>query len=71
MPAEFVITAIATLVFQKQIKGLLSWLRSENRAALAKAQEDAKAAREIAADLYHHVTGEHHPVHGREAPRAD
>lgn len=62
MPAEFTVTVVATLVFQKPIGRLLALLRRENRAALQKAQADAGAARQIAADLYRHVTGEEHPA---------
>jgi hypothetical protein len=61
MPAEFVITAVVTLVFQKPIMRLVGWLRRENRLAVSKAQADAEAARRIAADLYRHATGEDHP----------
>jgi len=62
MPAEFVITVVATLVFQKPIARLLALLRRDVHAAVDKAQEDAKAAREIVGDLYRHMTGEDHPV---------
>lgn len=66
MPAEFVITVVATLVFQKPIRRFLAWLRRENSEAARKAQADAEAARKIAADLYRHVTGEKHPAERRE-----
>lgn len=62
MPAEFAVTVVVTVLFQKPIARLLAWLRRENRAALEKAQADAEAARVIAADLYRHVTGEEHPA---------
>jgi hypothetical protein len=66
MPAEFVITVIATLVFQKPIARLLALLRRDAHDAIDKAQADAQAARLIAADLYRHVTGEDHPVQNGE-----
>jgi hypothetical protein len=66
MPAEFIITVVATLVFQKPISRALNWLRQENHAAIQRAQADAEAARKIAADLYRHVTGEEHPAQARE-----
>lgn len=66
MPAEFIITVIVTLVFQKPIGRFLGWLRRENRATIRKAQADAEAARKIAADLYRHVTGEEHPARSGE-----
>jgi hypothetical protein len=66
MPAEFIITVIVTVVFQKPIGRLLAWVRQENRQALRKAQADAEAARVIAADLYRHVTGEEHPARSGE-----
>lgn len=66
MPAEFVITVVVTLVFQKPIGRLIGWVRKENRAGIQRAQEDAGAARKIAADLYRHVTGEEHPAEGGE-----
>ena len=66
MPAEFIITVVATVVFQKPIRGLLAFLRRDAREAAGKAQADAEAARAIAADLYRHVTGEDHPAQGGE-----
>lgn len=62
MPAEFLITAAFTLVFQKPIRRALSWLRRDAHHGIARAQADAEAARKIAADLYRHVTGEDHPA---------
>ena len=66
MPAEFVITVVVTLVFQKPIKKLLALLRRDAHEVLGKAQADAEAARAIAADLYRHVTGEEHPARNGE-----
>ena len=61
MPAEFIITVIVTFVFRKPIERWLAWFRRERDSALDGALEDARKAREIAADLYRHVTGEEHP----------
>lgn len=66
MPAEFIVTVIVTLVFQKPIASLLRLLRKENHEALSRARADAEAARRIAADLYRHVTGEEHPIQDGE-----
>jgi hypothetical protein len=62
MPAETLITVVATLVFQKPIRALLALLRRDAHEGLGKAQADAEAARVIAADLYRHVTGKEHPI---------
>jgi len=66
MPAEALITAIATaaftVIFQRPLRRFVAWLREESREAREKARDDAEAARQIAADLYRHMTGEDHPV---------
>lgn len=62
MPAEFIITVLATIVFRKAIRRGLNWLRRDAHAVMDKAQEDAQVARRIAADLYRHLTGEDHPA---------
>lgn len=53
IPLEFLVTAAAGLIFRKPLGRLVAWLRREEIA-------EAKAARQIAADLYRHHTGRAH-----------
>jgi hypothetical protein len=53
IPLEFAITAVAAAVFRKPIGRLVAWLRREEIA-------EARAARQITADLYLHHTGHTH-----------
>lgn len=66
MPAEALITVAATFIFQRPIRRFVTWLRRDAHSAIGMAREDARAAREIAADLYRHVTGEDHPAQAGE-----
>ena len=63
MPLEALIAAVAGTIGAVALRPLLrrlwAWVKRElNRAAL----EEAKAGRQIAADLYEHHTGRRHPA---------
>jgi hypothetical protein len=63
MPLQALISAVAAVllavVFRPLLRRAWAWLKHElSRPAL----EEAKAARQIAADLHLHVTGRSHPA---------
>jgi hypothetical protein len=64
LPADALLTLLGTAVFWRPLtraaRRAHAWLHSERDRRLDLAQEDAAAARKIAADLYEHVTGEKH-----------
>jgi len=59
MPLEALITAAASLALWPLLR---RWWRRLKRELGAAAHEEAKAARQIAADLFQHHTGQRHPA---------